>query len=145
MNDPRKGTRTARERERERGRRRRRRRNCEVMRQFMAYSEIAYEKGWKKGTNHSSWPFRNNTSPNQKAIAIADSTENQFTSHDLCDENHERVWSRLKAVLSSVDDNSFGRVRPCDLHKVVNTLQLRKAFGLMVFQMNALGFFQEDH
>jgi hypothetical protein len=28
--------------------------------------------------------------PNEKANVIADCLENQFTSHDLCDENHER-------------------------------------------------------
>jgi hypothetical protein len=27
--------------------------------------------------------------PNKKANATADSLENQFISHDLCDENHE--------------------------------------------------------
>jgi hypothetical protein len=27
--------------------------------------------------------------PNEKASAIADYLENQFTSHDLCVENHE--------------------------------------------------------
>jgi hypothetical protein len=28
--------------------------------------------------------------PNEKANMIVDCLENQFTSHDLCDENHER-------------------------------------------------------
>jgi hypothetical protein len=28
--------------------------------------------------------------PNEKSSAIADCLENQFASHDLCDENHER-------------------------------------------------------
>jgi hypothetical protein len=28
--------------------------------------------------------------PSEKANAIADCMENQFTHHDLCDENHER-------------------------------------------------------
>jgi hypothetical protein len=29
--------------------------------------------------------------PEDKANAIADCLENQFTPHDLCDENHEQV------------------------------------------------------
>jgi hypothetical protein len=50
---------------------------------------IAYEKGWTKGTNHCSWPFRNYISPKEKANMIADCLENQFIFHDLWDKNHE--------------------------------------------------------
>jgi hypothetical protein len=34
---------------------------------------------------------------NEKANAIADCLENQFTSHDLCDENHER-WEETARI-----------------------------------------------
>jgi hypothetical protein len=41
---------------------------------------------------------------NEKANAIADYLENQFTSHDLCDENYERrVETTVQALLASVD------------------------------------------
>jgi hypothetical protein len=42
----------------------------------------------------------------EKAIAIADCLENQFTPHDSCDENHER-WgeARVEALLEDVDNN----------------------------------------
>jgi hypothetical protein len=82
----------------------------------------------------------------KKANVIADCLENQFTSHDLCDGNHERqVETGIQAVLASVDDTPLGKVRPCDIHRLVNSLKLRKAVDLMVFQTNASGTFQEDH
>jgi hypothetical protein len=61
----------------------------------------------------------------------ADCLENQFTSHDLCDENHERqVKTTFQALLASVDDTPLGKLRPCDIHKLGNSLKLRKACGL---------------
>jgi hypothetical protein len=69
--------------------------------------------------------------PNARVNVIADCLENQFTSHDLCDENHERqVETTVQALLSSVDGTPLGKVRPCDIHKLVNSLKLRKACGL---------------
>jgi hypothetical protein len=66
-----------------------------------------------------------------EVIVIVNCLENQFTSHDLCDENHEReVGTTVQALLASVDDTPFGKVRPCDIHKLVKTLKLRKACGL---------------
>jgi hypothetical protein len=57
----------------------------------------------------------------------ADCLENQFTSHDLCDENHERrVETRVQALLASVDDTALEKVRPCDTWKLVKILKLRK-------------------
>jgi hypothetical protein len=42
----------------------------------------------------------------QKANAIADCLENEFTTNDLCDENHERrVEARVQALLESVDNS----------------------------------------
>jgi hypothetical protein len=62
---------------------------------------------------------------------IVDCLENQFTSHDECDENHERrVETRVKALLASVNDTPLGKVRPCDIHTFANSLKLRKACGL---------------
>jgi hypothetical protein len=44
--------------------------------------------------------------PLEKASAIADRLENQFTPHDLCDENHEwRVEVGVQALLEAVDNN----------------------------------------
>jgi hypothetical protein len=57
--------------------------------------------------------------------------ENQFTSHELCDENHEWwVETRVQALLTSVDNTPLWKVRPCNIHKLVNSLKLRKACGL---------------
>jgi hypothetical protein len=63
---------------------------------------------------------------NKKSNVIA-----EFTSHDLCDKNHERqTETRVQAVLVSVDKTPLGRVRPCDIHKLANSLKLRRACGL---------------
>jgi hypothetical protein len=45
-----------------------------------------------------------------------------------CLENHER--QRVQALLASVDDTQSVRARPCDLHKLADSLKLRKACGL---------------
>jgi hypothetical protein len=37
------------------------------------------------------------------------------------------VKTRVQALLASVDDTPLGKVRPCDKHKLVNSLKLRKA------------------
>jgi hypothetical protein len=55
----------------------------------------------------------------------------KFTSHDLCDKNHEWwVKTRVQALLTSADDTLLGKVRPCDIHKLVSSLKLRKTCGL---------------
>jgi hypothetical protein len=44
--------------------------------------------------------------PSEKANAIVDCLENQFTHHDLCDESHERrVEVRVQALLEVVGNN----------------------------------------
>jgi hypothetical protein len=69
--------------------------------------------------------------PNEKANVIADCLYIQFTSHELCDKNHEReVGTTIQARLASVDGTPLGKVRPCEIHKLANSLKLRKASGL---------------
>jgi hypothetical protein len=69
--------------------------------------------------------------PLEKANAIADCLEKQFTPHGLCDENHKRrVETRVQALLKTVDNNPPERIRPCDLQKLVNSLKIRKACGI---------------
>jgi hypothetical protein len=69
----------------------------------VAYCEIPYENRWTKGTNRYSWIFRNNISTERKSQHDC-GLENQFTSHNLCDENHERqVETTAQALLASVD------------------------------------------
>jgi hypothetical protein len=44
--------------------------------------------------------------PEDKANAIADCLENQFTPHDLCEVNHERrVEARVQALLEAADSD----------------------------------------
>jgi hypothetical protein len=57
--------------------------------------------------------------------------KNQFTPHDLCDENHERrVEAGVQALLETVDKNPTQRIRPCDVQKLIKSLKLRKACGI---------------
>jgi hypothetical protein len=67
--------------------------------------------------------------PSEKANAIADFLEIQFTPHELCDENHERrVEAKVQALLETVDKNPPPRIRPCDVQKSISSLKLRKAY-----------------
>jgi hypothetical protein len=63
--------------------------------------------------------------PNEKANVTADCLENQSISHDLYDENHERrVGTTVQALLASVDGTPLRKARPCDIHKLANSLKL---------------------
>jgi hypothetical protein len=43
--------------------------------------------------------------PSEKANTFADCLKNQFTYHDLCDENHERqVEARVQTLLEATDN-----------------------------------------
>jgi hypothetical protein len=53
--------------------------------------------------------------------------ENQFTSHDPCDENH-KWW--VEPRVQALHNTPLGKVRPYNIHKLVNSLKLRKACGL---------------
>jgi hypothetical protein len=59
-----------------------------------------------------------------KANAIADCLENQFTPHD------RRVEARVQALLEAEGNDTPDRIRPCDLRKLLNSLKLRKACGI---------------
>jgi hypothetical protein len=62
--------------------------------------------------------------PTEKANAIADCLEKQFTSHDLRDENHERqVEARVQALLASLSDTPLTKVGPCDIRILINSLK----------------------
>jgi hypothetical protein len=61
-----------------------------------------------------------------------DCLENQFTSYDLCEENHERrVEARVQALLAPVDDTPLKNVRPGHKEKLQKSFKLRKACGLI--------------
>jgi hypothetical protein len=69
--------------------------------------------------------------PNERANVNAKCLENQFTSHELCHGNNERkVKTTAQDLLASVDGTQLGKIRPCDIHKLANSLKLRKACGV---------------
>jgi hypothetical protein len=77
--------------------------------------------------------------PMDRANAIADTLENQFTPHDLCDENHERwVEARVQALLEAADSDPCEKIRLCDLPKLISSLKLRKACGIDDIQNECL-------
>jgi hypothetical protein len=71
---------------------------------------------WTKGTKGIHGLLGLKYHPEDKANAIADCLENQFTPHDLCDENHEqRVEAMVHDLLEAADSDLPERIRPCDL------------------------------
>jgi hypothetical protein len=66
--------------------------------------------------------------PFERANAIADCLDNQFTHHDLCDKNNERqVEASVQTLLEAVDNKPPERMRPCDLQKLITSLKLRQS------------------
>jgi hypothetical protein len=52
----------------------------------------------------------------EKANAIADCLEIQFTPNNLCDENHEWwVEAKVQVLLETIDNSPIQRIRPCDI------------------------------
>jgi len=69
--------------------------------------------------------------PGEKANAIADCLENRFTHHDLCDEHHERrVITLVQEILETEDTTPTEKIRPRNLKKLINSLKLKKVFGI---------------
>jgi hypothetical protein len=94
----------------------------------LASCEILYEEGRRKAQTAIHGPSGPKFLLLEKANTIADCLENQFTPHDLHDENHE--W-RLESKLCLKPWTAFPpeKVRPCDVLKLINSLKLRKACG----------------
>jgi hypothetical protein len=89
----------------------------------MAHCEVPHKQGWTK-TIHGLLGLKYH--PVDKANAIADCLENQFTPHNLCEENHERqVETRVQDLLEAVDSDSPERIRPYNLQKLLNSLKLK--------------------
>jgi len=75
----------------------------------------------------------------EKAKVTTDCLENQFSPHDLCDENHERqVVARIQALSEAVADSATETVRPCDVQKTNKLSNHKRPIELMAFQTNAL-------
>jgi hypothetical protein len=67
----------------------------------------------------------------EKANAIIDCLEKQFTPHNLCEESHERlVKARVKDLLEAIGNDPPLKISSCDLQKSLNSLKLRKACGI---------------
>jgi hypothetical protein len=97
----------------------------------MAHCEIPHEEDGLKKPTAIHGTFGLIYYPLEKANAIADCLENQFTLHDLCDENHKRqVQATVRTLLEAIENISPERIGPCDLQKLVNSLKLRKACGI---------------
>jgi hypothetical protein len=83
--------------------------------------------------------------PNEKGSVIADCLEKQFTSHDLCEENHEpRLETTVQILLPPPDATTSQKIRPYAVQKLRRSMDI-DIVDLMAFQTNALGIFQEKH
>jgi hypothetical protein len=70
----------------------------------MAHCEIPNKEGWPKAPAVIYYASGLKFHPSEKANAIADCLETQFTHH-LCDENHyQRVGARVQALLETVNN-----------------------------------------
>jgi hypothetical protein len=97
----------------------------------MAHCEVPYNRDGPRAPTAIHGLLGLKYHPVDIANATAKCLENQFTPHDLCEENHERrVEARVQALLEAVDSNPPERIRPVEF---------------MAFQMNASSTFQEDH
>jgi hypothetical protein len=57
--------------------------------------------------------------------------ENQFTAHNLCDYDHrQQVEATINALLATIDKDTPVEFQPCDVSKEIQSLKLRKAYGL---------------
>jgi hypothetical protein len=87
--------------------------NCEVTPQALwpIAKSLIKRDGSKAPTDiHGPLGLTYSYQPSEKANVIADCLENQFTSHTLCDENHERqVETRVQVLLASTDGIPLGK------------------------------------
>jgi hypothetical protein len=49
---------------------------------------------------------------------------------------------RFQAVLEAADNTHLENIRPCVIQKLIKSLKLRKACGIMIFQTNISGTFK---
>jgi hypothetical protein len=93
----------------------------------VALCEIPHEEGCAKGISCYSWSLGLKFHTLEKANGTADCLENQFTPHELCNQNHERRWrlDRVQALLKATD-NPSERIRPYKINtffKIENGMQ----------------------
>jgi hypothetical protein len=76
-------------------------------------------------------PLGLNFNPLENAEAIADCLENQFTPHDLCDENHKgQLKTGVLALLEDVDIEHSDKNETTRLTELIHSMKLRKACGI---------------
>jgi hypothetical protein len=94
--------------------------NCEVTLQALwPIVKSLMERVGPKAPTTIHGPLGITYQPNEKVNVIADCLENQFTSHDPCDENHvQQVETRVRVLLASVSGTPLAKVRPCDIHNL---------------------------
>lgn len=79
----------------------------------MSYLGVSHKVEWDKTPTAIHGPLSIQYQPLEKAIAIADYLENQFTPHDLCDKNlKRRMEATLQAQLEAANDTLLGSKTP---------------------------------
>jgi hypothetical protein len=97
----------------------------------VACCEIAYDRGWTKGTKRCSWTFRSNISPEGESQCDCILFRKPVhISWPVWRKSWVTVEDRVQALLTSVDNTPLGKVKLCDIHTLAYSLELRKACGL---------------
>jgi hypothetical protein len=106
--------------------------NCEVTPQAIRpIAKSLTKRGEPKATTAIHDPLCIVFYQNEKANVIANYLENLFTPHKVCDTDHERrVEARVQDLLTTVDENTPVKFRPCDVSKEIRSLKLGEACGI---------------
>jgi hypothetical protein len=96
--------------------------NCEVIPQALwPIAKSLLEREGPKAPTAIHYTLGITYQPNEKADVIADCLEKQFTSHDLCEENHcIQVETTVQALLTSESRTLLGIIRPREIHNLAN-------------------------
>jgi hypothetical protein len=114
--------------------------NCEVTPQAIwPIAKSLTKRGEPKATTALHCPLGPVFYPNEKSNVIANYLENLFTTHKVCDTDHERrVEARVHALLTIADENPPVKFRPCEVSKDIRFLKLGKACGIDVIPKECL-------
>jgi hypothetical protein len=97
----------------------------------MASCKILTKRGGTKAQSAICGPLGPLFYEVDKANTIADSLDNQFTVHDLCDcDYRQQVKATVQALLHTTDEGTPVEFHPCDILKEGQYLKLGKAHGL---------------
>jgi hypothetical protein len=105
--------------------------NCEVPSQAIwPIGKTLTKTGGPKAPSAIHCPFGPIFYPINKANIIAECTENQFKTHDLCYyDRRQHVEAQAEALLATADEDTSVNFQPCDISKETQSSNSGKAYG----------------